>query len=487
MIRCRTVLALLLAFGWCRADDPFESQRQLINLTVIALDNRGEPVTDLTAADFQVTDRGKPQKISYFHHSDSRMWQLRPPAPDEFTNRRGSAPPYATVILLDLMNQRFNTRGVAWNLLEQYLTSLESADNLYLYLLTMEGKIYPVHPVPNSETEAQREAQPWTRQIKAQIDEASRAVSRLRPVGEDVAIRIPLTFAALSSLEAEMSTVPGHKNIVWITDGVPIFLDPRRSDIGEFVDFTPQIQRMSEELERSGIAVYPVQQVFETSRPASADTLDEFAQITGGRPDGGKDIGAALKQAMIDVRTAYQLAYYAPAGNWDGKFHKIRVVSTRKGVRIQTKTGYHAWPEPPEARARAAMERAAASSFDAAEIGLRARVTQPNAAGLVRLVMDVDANDVALAHEDGRYQGQLELSVVSYFTDGRSESSDVFPVPLDYARQDLEQVRREGIPLAQNQELGKDVRRIRLIVFDPGSNAIGSLTIPVNTTLHSQP
>ena len=89
----------------------------------------------------------------------------------------------------------------------------------------------------------------------------------------------------------------------------------------------------------------------------SIDTLDQFAEMTGGRPDDGKDIGAAVRQAINDARTSYQIGYYPPEKNWDDKYHKLRVTCTRKGVRIQAKTGYYAWREGPGARAEEAITR----------------------------------------------------------------------------------------------------------------------------------
>jgi VWFA-related protein len=480
-MRFRIVLGLALALGSSLGDDQQQPERRLVNLNVIAVDNHGEPVTDLTADDFQVADAGKPQKIAFFHHTDGKLWQVPALKPNEFSNRKGANIPFATVILLDLLNERFGTSGTAWNELVHSLERLETADYLYLYLLTVTGQVYPVHGLPGAEAEAARpEEQPWTRQAKPLLDEAMRKVAGLKSAGIDVAVRVPLTYRALNSLAGELSSVPGRKNIVWITDGVPLVLGPARSDTGQLVDFTPQLRQLTEGLERSGIAVYPVQQVFAGSRLESADTLDEFAGLTGGRPDAGKDIGAAIEQSMKDLRTGYQIAYYPPVRNWDGKFHKLRVTSTRKGVRIQAKTGYYAWPEPPGARARAAIEAVWMTTFDAAEIGLRASLSRdPNDGHLWQLAGAMNADDVALAQQNGLYTGQLETAFVSYLTDGRTESSDISSMDLRLSAQERDQVQREGIRFARNVTIGENVKTVRFIVFDHGSGAIGSISIPV--------
>ena len=43
---------------------------------------------------------------------------------------------------------------------------------------------------------------------------------------------------------------------------------------------------------------------------------------------------------MNDLHFFYQIGYNVPPDNWNDKFHKLRVTTTRKGVRIQAKTGY---------------------------------------------------------------------------------------------------------------------------------------------------
>ena len=68
--------------------------------------------------------------------------------------------------------------------------------------------------------------------------------------------------------------------------------------------------------------------------------------MTGGRRDKrGNDVGAVIAQAMKDAQSAYLLKYYPSSQNWDDKFHKLSVICNRKGVRIQTKTGYYAFAQ----------------------------------------------------------------------------------------------------------------------------------------------
>lgn len=57
---CRPAAAVLLASAAAAADG------RLVNLNAIATDSHGQPVADLTSADFRVSDGGKPQDIAFF-------------------------------------------------------------------------------------------------------------------------------------------------------------------------------------------------------------------------------------------------------------------------------------------------------------------------------------------------------------------------------------------------------------------------------------
>jgi VWFA-related protein len=470
----------------------------MVDLNVIAVDSHGEPVGDLTSDDFQVIDAGKKENIAFFHHRDNSRWQLPALAQNEFSNRGGARIPYATVVLFDLLNEGFGTRGYAASEIVHTLENLETADYLFLYFLTVDGRLVAVHGLPDTgEVSHSASDEPWTRQIKPLMEDSLRKVNQFRPVDIDVAARVVLTFQGLQNLAVQLSRVPGRKNIVWVTDGVPIALGPVRSDTGDLVDFTPQVRQLGEALDRSGVAIYPVRQVILGSADAigdtsgsgqtggagtglqSEETLNQFAGMTGGRPTTGKDIATVLKQAMNDLRTSYQIGYYPPQENWNNKFHKLRVTCKRKGIRIQAKTGYYAWAQPPGTRTQQAFGMAASTKFDAAEIGLRASVSfDPQDGRVAHFDLRIDAGDVALAQEGNDYLGQLRLTVVHYLKDGGTESEPVIPFDLHYNAQQRDAALKDGIDFTQNVPIGRSGYQLRIMVFDRGSNAIGSLTIP---------
>jgi hypothetical protein len=169
----------------------------------VALDSRGQPVTDLTADEIAIND-GKTPKVAFMRHIERRLAPGANLGPNEYSNRAGRVIPHATVILLDMMNQSFSTRGVAANQLTKYLQSAENTEYLYVYFLTIEGRLYTVRglpgidgPAPPATTE---DGAPWNKSIKPIMDNAMRTVMHVRPIDMDVAVRVQLTYAALEAL-----------------------------------------------------------------------------------------------------------------------------------------------------------------------------------------------------------------------------------------------------------------------------------------------
>src|ERR1035438_1323897 len=141
-------------------DDRHPPSAPLIKLNVAAVDARGQSVADLTREDFQVFDGGKLQHIASFHRNDIKPLHALPRAPNESSNRAGAPLSRATVILFDLLNARFEDRAYAANQLVPALQHVEAGDSLFLYILTMNGTLYPVHPLPDPETTTRAGARP---------------------------------------------------------------------------------------------------------------------------------------------------------------------------------------------------------------------------------------------------------------------------------------------------------------------------------------
>jgi VWFA-related protein len=332
---------------------------------VTALDEKGQPVKDLASADFQIFEDGKPQAIATFNPL--------------FAASSGKNPPTTTLILFDLLNVFAGQRENSATLIVRALQPLDGRNMIYLYLLTNHGDLYNVASTTQQtaapsqgSTDHKPPDSPWTQQARPLLDQAIAKVNALRIKDyQDEGVSAAATFLALNQLGDAFTKIPGPKTIVWITRGAPNWLDyrygckdvvfsegsesyvggrcgndcTRRPGMSKCVDYTPFLQHFGGELARSDTIFYSVMvdpegSIYGTDRGRPRDTLQQLADLSGGRMYARGEIDQAIAQSLQDVRARYQLTYDAPAP--DGKYHKLRVECSRKGVIIEAPRGYYA-------------------------------------------------------------------------------------------------------------------------------------------------
>jgi len=447
----------------------------LVNLSIIALDNKGHAVTDLTAADFEVKDAGQRRDISFFRPITSRLADPPALAAGEVGNRRPGVVHHPTVLLFDLLNARFSNRTLVVNQIVQQLTGLETADDLYMYLLTPDGHLFAVHALPGAVSENTRPVgKPWTADLKPILDEALKGISRIRKFDYDTSVRIQLTLNSLQEVANLLAAFPGRKNIVWLTDGIPVYAGTPRYIAGEPLDFTGQLRPFSEIFALSGTSIYSVPQMI-----SGNEDFDALSELTGGLPSGKKDIAATVTQAIADTHTSYQLAFRPPPASLDKTFHKLRIVCTRKGVRIVSKTGYYAFPEQPGVRAIGAIRAVVNTPSDAAGIGLRGSVALDTAGRTGHLSVHIDTGDLVLTEQGDKHLGQVRLALVLVMADGRNVTSPIVPIDLHLTTAQREVAAKQGVPFDQEIVLMPGLKAVRVAAFDQAAEAVSSLTIPM--------
>ncbi len=338
---------------------------RVLNLTV--LDERGQPVTELTDTDFKIFDDGKLQSIASFNTL--------------LTGGSAKNQKSTILILFDLLNTIPGQRENTTTLIAQALQPLETGDSLFLYLLTNQGELYPVHAVSiptgtavpyGDSRDGKPPDVPWTRQVRPLLDQAVEKVNarRLKDY-QDEGTRTAATFLALNQLGSALSRIQGPKTIVWITRGAANWVDypygckdaffpdgsgyyvagrcgndcTRSPGVSKCMDYTPFLQRFGTTLTRSDTIVYsvivnPEFSALSGDRGRPRDTLQQLTGLSGGRLYIHGEIEKAIAQSLLDVRARYQLTYGGPKAN--GKYHKLMVECSRKGVQVEAPTGYFA-------------------------------------------------------------------------------------------------------------------------------------------------
>jgi VWFA-related protein len=465
-------LAVCAAFAQPAAPDAIAVPR-LVTLNLTAADAQGRPVTDLTAAEIQITDQGKAAPILAFRND-----ALRPPAvPREISNRPAPAVSHIQVILFDELNLSLGSRQPAIDQIVHALEKLESSDSLYVYMLNLYGELAPIHALPDGVADPHPVATPWTRNIRPLLDQAVGPVAAVRPTIErDVMLRVQRTYAALEILAGRMAPMPGRKNILWLTFGVPCALP---TENGTIWDCRPNLAKVAAKLDQAGVAVSPVPLQTGVADIESNTTLQQFVDLTGGKMYGGGDIEHAIPDTIELARSSYRVQYAPAANNWDGKVHKIRALSTRKGITLLATQSYtaekSAAPASEKDRNTAIFQR----PFDASDIGLSVAASPGAQPHTLHLRIGIDTQDLLIVPRGDRFAAQLTFYVAAYLPGNQLQSYAPLPVNLNLTAEQHDKMSRDGMHLGHDVTLPENARTVRLLVVDRAANTAGTVTIPI--------
>ncbi len=287
-------LALIAATGPTFAQQPtFRAEIDLVNFGVTVTDRRGNYITDLTPADFEITEEGQKQTVTFFARGD----QLE------------SAPEMHVGLLFDTSGSMGQDIQLARSAAVKFLNTLSDAEDMTLVDFDTEVRVarYGQQDFPRMvERIRSRKPDGWT----ALYD----------------ALGVYLDGAA----EDEGRTI-----LVLYTDG-----GDTRSAIG-FGDLMTLIRA-------SDVTVYAVG--FLNNQPSTSRTeqrarLHQIAEATGGQaffPTTMKDVEAAYDKVVAQIRAQYSLGYTSTNTRQDGQWRKVEIKVKRPDMRIQTRKGYFA-------------------------------------------------------------------------------------------------------------------------------------------------
>jgi VWFA-related protein len=226
--------------------DVIRSATRLVQLSVIAQDGKGEPLTGLKKEDFTLLDEGKPQKIAFFSCGTPPP-AAPPPAlpPNYFTNRfdlKGEDPGSVTVVLFDALNTSSQDQTYVRKQILRFLQTLKPQDHVAIYALTTQLTI--LHDFTQDVSALVNAVNRFTPKELAAFDAStSQAMDFYSLTGNDpqwlafqaalnnaegmindrnTLNRIGTTAAALEIIADHVSIISGRKSLVWVSGGFPI-------------------------------------------------------------------------------------------------------------------------------------------------------------------------------------------------------------------------------------------------------------------------
>lgn len=466
---------------------------RLVILDVVAVDEKGQPIPDLTAEDFTVLEDGKPQKLSdfSFHHPVAGV-APRQPAPGIISN----APQYSpnsclNVILLDAINTDFSDHAYAQDMLVKYLESNPPLQPTAVF--GMGSKLIMLHDF-TTDTKALRDVVAhYKGEGPTHIPDVYSAASPFQRRGSFQAgpNARSVTARSMLFLAHALAGYPGRKNLIWLSDGFPISLFPEMTTGGDVMaieDYSPLAERIADELMNAQVALYPIDAagVSVNDRFPARTAMLSMSERTGGKTFYARnDIDMGIRTSLDDGSTYYTLEYYPQNRNWDAKFRRIELKLARPHVQLRYRQGYYALGpnrgggEPVADAFSRAMDRDAPTS---ASVLFQAGVVMPSAQTQGKVLVNIGIDPRTLSFE--KQADDLEHATVSCVVWAYPGKGD--PVRAEgelnaALKPDVyQQVMRSYFPCQRSLALKSGHYTLRMGVLDETTNLIGTATTQIS-------
>jgi VWFA-related protein len=512
----------------------------MVQVSILAQDKKGDPVTGLTKDDFTLIDGGQPQQIAYFSEETTRLYSAgilgtrgATPAANTFTNRyeeKTGVPTSVTVILLDALNTHSGDIVFAREQVAKFLNQLQPQDRVALYVLA--DRVVVLHEFTSDASSLLRALNKSSTTDSARLTESEAAdIPSDVPGGETVnqflddanqrvadffnSDRAVETAKAIQVIANHLAGLPGRKNLIWVSASFPFQIG---ADLigtrAQSRSFSPEILEAEEALNNANMAIYPVDArgliappmtvsqpgprgnrrggytlpPASSPRPQNFDTMNVLAERTGGRAFyNTNDLKTAVRQAVDDSRVTYVLGYYPSHDQWNGKFREIKVESKRPGLRLRFRRGYFAIPDSAitVSQKEQMLTDALQSTLESTDLGLDVQADPVNAAAPHTITMHVRVSPKAMsfAQSGDRWKDSVEFVWVELDKDGKILGHTADAVNLNVPQQSHDKILQDGLNESGDVDLLDGVAQLRLVVRDMGSGAIGSVNIPLNRLL----
>jgi VWFA-related protein len=398
------LLALCVALPAQQEQPVFRTTTRLVEFTVVALDKKGNPVTDLKQEDFTVQEKGQRRDVAFFRFEGGTAAadaSRKPAALPEgtFSNRveySPGPPRNISAIVLDTLNTPPTQTMWARAQVTRSLRALAPQTRVAVYHLG--AKLGVIHDfsddVDSLREKVAKSIMALPLQVTSDIDAMARDAEELLalfdndPVVAEMLInqieiegmanasvrqrRMEMTLRALEALGQHLAGIPGRKNLIWIGGGISMLTITGAMGFGPhggFNSYEDEVTNAARRLAQQSITLYVVDSRGLTgtkgvdaslksaptipgrgrfdrqiqAEEVSADPLPAaytLADITGGRVI--KNTNDPM-DGMSQAARDVQASYslgFYAGGEPNGKWHKLNVKVKRPGVRLEYRQGF---------------------------------------------------------------------------------------------------------------------------------------------------
>jgi Ca-activated chloride channel family protein len=289
------VIAIAAATVLVDAQQPIRVAVDLVHFGVVVTDRRGSPVAGLTADDFEVLERGKPQRIKFFSAADTAL-----------------APPLHLGFLLDASGSMESDIKDVRTAAIKFLNQNEYAEDVTLVDFDTQVSV-----------------------VRYRADDYARLIERIRMrrAGGMTAFYDALGVYLRAAFEQD-----GQKVLVVYTDG------------GDTRSATTS-QEVVELLKASDVTMYALgylEHQSSTFRTSAQMELQRFSNMTGGQaffPTSLKQLDGVYEKILKEMSARYVIGYTSTDEKADGTWRSVEIKLKRpdlKDAKLRTRPGYYA-------------------------------------------------------------------------------------------------------------------------------------------------
>jgi VWFA-related protein len=349
----------------------------LVQLDVVVTDRKGRHVTTLGPQDFEVYQDGRRQPVTAVSYVDNlESWvdtSGLPPLPAEALRPRDAR--RAMAIIVDDLRMSFESIYYSRRGLQRFLDREFQQGDLAM-LVTTTGFNRPELTFSSNVLRAA------VNRLRFSLWDI-RPASILDPIDIGAGSRLGFdpydryqqrNFASDSIAKIEASIdmlrpLPGRKSVILVSEGFTIFGPGLDNSL-----MRDMMQRLVDHANRAGVVVYaldprglvytgltaadgagagigPMGRDIGMLRSAalreSQDGLRYLANETGGfAVVNNNDLAGGMKRIMVDQQGYYLIGYQPEAGTLapdaTGKFRRVKIKVTEKGLKVRTRSGFYA-------------------------------------------------------------------------------------------------------------------------------------------------
>ena len=501
---------------------PVRVTSRLVQVTVTVQDRDGHPVTGLSKDDFKIFDQGQPQQIASFSAQTSRVTAdaSAPASPNLFSNHTAqpadSQPPL-TVIVMDAFQAKFQDRyfcpgltcqfGPMFQQVRKFISQVGPQDRVAIYEIAEH--LYLLQDFTNDRDALRRgvdRGAEYAREITYQW-----AICQAEEMQ-------PHTLDALHEIAARLARVPGRKNLIVLSHGFPPipFRDGGREITNRNMVKAVRILGDSDlpmtAIDTAGVYLEPVpigpvpgggsskpKSGLDTPTPAGGgsglsacntpdlkdfDYSRDIAKRTGGRVvENTNDLAGAMRRVMDDYSSTYLLGYYPDHNKWNGEFREITVKVDRHDVDVHARNGYFAIADTASAAQVSAQRLADAvgSPLDATDIAFNVQADTIDTSGARQLKLKItfDPAQLHFQQQTDRWTDNIAEVWAEFDDEGKKVDAHSQTLNLKPGSAEYQQFLQRPFSYSETVTIAKGAERLRFVLRDENSGAIGSVTIPL--------